>query len=122
MEKGKQQKHRTGLVSLLVMGVAAVATVTSAQAAATLQLSDGKKHTLTLTETAGVISYIGSLGKLSLNITTNPAVGEALLPSMNFSLSGKGTLTLMLSNSSIATLPGQLSATINGQTGGSVVF
>src|SRR3954451_3660768 len=124
MEKGKQtkQKSRMGFVSLLVVGVAILAIVTSAQAAASLQLSDGKKHTLTLTETAGVISYSGSLGKLSLNITTNPAVGDALLRSMNFSLSGKGTLTLMLSNSSIATLPGQLSATINGQTGGSVVF
>src|SRR5690348_13671495 len=124
MEKGKQQLNRAGLVSLLIVGVAAFATVTSAQAAASLQLTDGR-HTLTLNETAGVISYSGTLGKFSLNITTNPAVGDALLPSMNFSLTAgrnAGALTLYLSNTSIATLPGQLSASIKGQTDGSVVF
>jgi len=128
MDMGKQtlvkQESRKGLISLLVVGVAALAAVSSAQAAATMSLSDGR-HTLTLTETAGHINYSGTLGKFSLNITTNPAVGDALLPSMNFSLTsarGAGTLTLMLSNTSLATLPGQLSAKISGQTSGNVVF
>jgi len=126
MEKGKQEKQlgRAGLVSLLIVGVAAFAAVTSAQATPSLQLTDGR-HTLTLVETNGVISYNGTLGKFSLNITTNPAVGDALLPSMNFSLTsgrGAGTLTLYLSNTSIGTLPGQLSAQINGQSSGNVVF
>lgn len=124
MKMGKQekQKSRMGFVSLLVVGVAALAAVSSAQAEPSLYLTDGKKHTLTLTEINGQISYSGKLGKFSLNITTNPAVGDALLPSMNFSLTGKGSLTLYLSNTGIATLPGQLSAHINGQTGGNVVF
>src|SRR5436305_10173432 len=128
MDMGKQtlvkKESRTGLVSLLVVGVAALAAVSSAQAAATMSLSDGR-HTLTLTETAGQINYSGTLGKFSLNITTNPAVGDALLPAMNFSLTsgrGAGTLTLMLSNTSLATLPGQLSAKISGQSSGNVVF
>lgn len=123
MEKGNQEgKSRTGFVSLVLVGVSVLVAVSSVQAAPSLYLTDTKKHTLTLAETNGVISYSGSLGKLSLNITTNPAVGDALLPSLNLSLSGKGSVTLYLSNTGIATLPGQLSAHISGQTGGSVVF
>jgi hypothetical protein len=126
MEKGKQ-KRKSGMrfFSFLLVGVSAVVGLSSVQAAPSLSLSDGR-HTMTLNQNAaGIISYNGALGKFSLNITSNPAVGDALLPSLNVSLTsgrGAGSLTLLLSNTSIATLPGQLSAKINGQSTGDVVF
>jgi len=62
------------------------------------------------------------LGNFSLNITSGVATGDALLPGLNFSATGTGTLTILLSNTSFGTLAGSISSQISGQTSGITAF
>jgi len=91
--------------------------VSAAHSIDTLYLSDGK-HSLTLTNASGGISFNGMLGKFSLSISSGLATGDALLPTLNVSSAfgglGTGILTMQFSTTSIGTLPGSVLAGISG--------
>jgi hypothetical protein len=76
---------------------------------------------MTLGNASGVISFSGMLGLFNLSITTSPASGQAILPSVTVnSLSyygpRPGTLTISLSETSLSSPGGTITSKINGQT------
>jgi hypothetical protein len=75
-----------------------------------------------LSNASGAFAYTGALGNFTLNITSGVATGDALLPGLNFSATGTGTLTISLSNTSFGTLAGSISSQISGQTSGITAF
>ncbi len=99
-----------------------LASAPSAHGVPTLSISDGLGHTLSLSNSSGGITYTGTLGNFSLNITSGVATGDALLPGLNFSATGTGMLTILVSNTSFGTLPGSISTQISGQTSGITAF
>ena len=107
---------------LVAAGVLGLASAPSAHGVPTLSISDGLGHTLNLSNSSGGITYTGTLGNFSLNITSGVATGDALLPGLNFSATGTGILTIMFSNTSFGTLPGSISSQISGQTSGITAF
>jgi len=129
IRKGKKgtEKLQSKILSKLVLplvaaGVLGLASAPSAQGVPTLSISDGLGHTLNLSNSSGAFTYTGTLGNFSLNITSGVATGDALLPGLNFSATGTGTLTILLSNTSFGTLPGSISSQISGQTSGITAF
>lgn len=106
------------VLPLVAAGVLGFASAPSAHGVPTLSISDGLGHTLSLSDSSGGITYTGTLGNFSLNITSGVATGDALLPGLNFSATGTGMLTIMFSNTSFGTLPGSISSQISGQTSG----
>lgn len=110
------------VLPLVAAGVLGLAGAPSAHGVPTLSISDGLGHTLSLSNSSGGITYTGTLGNFSLNITSGVATGDALLPGLNFSATGTGMLTIMFSNTSFGTLPGSISSQIGGQTSGIAAF
>src|SRR5439155_11599841 len=86
------------VLPLVAAGVLGLASAPSAHGVATLSISDGLGHTLNLSSSSSGITYTGTLGNFSLNITTGVATRNALLPGLNFSATGTGKLTISLSN------------------------
>src|SRR5207244_13626543 len=109
------------VLPLVAAGVLGLASAPSAHGVPTLSISDGLGHTLTLTQ-PGAFTYTGTLGNFSLNITSGVANSDALLTGLNFSITGTGTLTILLSNTGFGTLPGSISSQISGQTIGISAF
>ncbi len=109
------------VLPLVAAGVLGLASAPSAHGVPTLSISDGLGHTLTLTQPGG-FTYTGTLGNFSLNITSGIANSDALLTGLNFSITGTGTLTILLSNTGFGTLPGSISSQISGQTSGISAF
>ena len=110
------------VLPLVAAGVLGLASAPSAHGVATLSISDGLGHTLNLSSSSSGITYTGTLGNFSLNITSGVATSDALLPGLNFSATGTGILTISLSNTSFGTLPGSISSQISGQTSGITAF
>ncbi len=110
------------VLPLVAAGVLGLASAPSAHGVPTLSISDGLGHTLSLSNSSGGITYTGTLGNFSLNITSGVATGDALLPGLNFSATGTGMLTILVSNTSFGTLPGSISTQISGQTSGITAF
>jgi len=106
------------VLPLVAAGVLGLASAPSAHGVPTLTISDGLGHTLNLSSSSSGITYAGTLGNFSLNITSGVATGDALLPGLNFSATGTGILTIMFSNTSFGTLAGSISSQISGQTSG----
>jgi VPDSG-CTERM motif len=106
------------ILPLVAAGVLGLASAPSAHGVPTLSISDGLGHTLNLSSSSGGITYSGTLGNFSLNITSGVATGLALLPGLNFSATGTGILTILFSNTSFGTLAGSISSQISGQTSG----
>src|SRR5207253_4598562 len=94
----------------------------SAHGITTLSISDGLEHTLDLSNSSGTIAYTRALRNFPLNITSGVATSDALLPGLNFSATGTGILTILLSNTSFGPLPGSISSQISGQTSGITAF
>ena len=109
------------VLPLVAAGVLGLASAPSAHGVATLSISDGLGHTLTLSKPAG-FTYTGTLGNFSLNITSGVATSDALLPGLNFSVTGTGILTISLSNTSFGALAGSINSQISGQTSGITAF
>ncbi len=91
-----------------------------------LILSDGT-NALTLTSGSSGITFNGTLGNFSLNITSGLATGDALLPTLNvnsitFNGRGTGTLTIAFSGTSFGTLAGSVASQISGLTAGTVSY
>ena len=125
MEKG-MEKLQSKIVSkwvlpLVAAGVLGLASAPSAHGVPTLSISDGLGHTLTLTQPGG-FTYTGTLGNFSLNITSGIANSDALLTGLNFTITGTGQLTILLSNTGFGTLPGSINSQISGQTSGISAF
>src|SRR6267378_1888501 len=118
MEKLQSKILSKWVLPLVAAGVLGLAGAPSAHGVPTLSISDGLGHTLSLSNSSGGITYTGTLGNFSLNITSGVATGDALLPGLNFSATGTGMLTIMFSNTSFGTLPGSISSQISGQTSG----
>ena len=110
------------VLPLVAAGVLGLASAPSAHGVPTLSISDGLGHTLNLSNASGGITYTGTLGNFSLNITSGVATGDALLPGLNFSATGTGILTILFSNTSFGTLAGSISSQISGQTSGITAF
>jgi hypothetical protein len=110
------------VLPLVAAGVLGLASAPSAHGVPTLSISDGLGHTLNLSSSASGITYTGTLGNFSLNITSGVATGDALLPGLNFSATGTGILTILFSNTSFGTLAGSITSQISGQTSGTTVF
>src|SRR5437762_1046351 len=109
------------VLPLVAAGMLGLASAPSAHGVPTLSISDGLGHTLTLSKPAG-FTYTGTLGSFSRNITSGVGNSDALLTGLNFSVTGTGTLTILLSNTGFGTLPGSISSQISGQTSGISVF
>jgi len=122
MEKLQSKTLSKWVLPLVAAGVLGLAGAPSAHGVPTLSISDGLGHTLNLSSSSGGITYTGTLGNFSLNITSGVATGDALLPGLNFSATGSGILTIMFSNTSFGTLAGSISSQISGQTSGITVF
>jgi VPDSG-CTERM motif len=129
LEKGKKgtEKLQSKILSkwvlpLVAAGLLGLASAPSAHGVPTLSISDGLGHTLNLSNSSGGITYAGTLGNFTLNITSGVATGDALLPGLNFSATGTGMLTILFSNTSFGTLPGSISSQISGQTSGITAF
>ncbi|PYL33970.1 MAG: hypothetical protein DMF35_05535 [Verrucomicrobia bacterium] len=103
------------VLPLVAAGVLGLASAPSAHGVPTLSISDGLGHTLTLTQPGG-FTYTGTLGNFSLNITSGIANSDALLTGLNFTITGTGQLTILLSNTGFGTLPGSIKSQISGQT------
>jgi len=110
------------VLPLVAAGVLGLASAPSAHGVATLSISDGLGHTLNLSSSSSGITYTGTLGNFSLNITSGVATSDALLPGLNFSVTGTGILTISLSNTSFGALAGSISSQISGQTSGITAF
>ncbi len=121
MEKLQSKILSKWVLPLVAAGVLGLASAPSAHGVPTLSISDGLGHTLTLTQPGG-FTYTGTLGNFSLNITSGVANSDALLTGLNFSVTGTGTLTILLSNTGFGTLPGSISSQISGQTSGISAF
>jgi len=122
MEKLQSKILSKWVLPLVAAAVLGLASAPSAHGVPTLSISDGLGHTLNLSNSSGGITYTGTLGNFSLNITSGVATGDALLPGLNFSATGTGILTIMFSNTSFGTLAGSISSQISGQTSGMTVF
>ena len=109
------------VLPLAAAGVLGLASAPSAHGVPTLSISDGLGHTLTLTQPGG-FTYTGTLGNFSLNITSGIANSDALLTGLNFTITGTGQLTILLSNTGFGTLPGSINSQISGQTSGISAF
>jgi len=109
------------VLPLVAAGVLGLASAPSAHGVPTLSISDGLGHTLTLTQPGG-FTYTGTLGNFSLNITSGIANSDALLTGLNFTITGTGQLTILLSNTGFGTLPGSINSQISGQTSGISAF
>ena len=110
------------VLPLVAAGVLGLASAPSAHGVATLSISDGLGHTLNLSSSSSGITYTGTLGNFSLNITSGVATSDALLPGLNFSATGTGILTISLSNTSFGALAGSINSQISGQTSGITAF
>ena len=110
------------VLPLVAAGVLGLASAPSAHGVATLSISDGLGHTLNLSSSSSGITYTGTLGNFSLNITSGVATSDALLPGLNFSATGTGILSISLSNTSFGALAGSISSQISGQTSGITAF
>ena len=110
------------VLPLVAAGVLGLASAPSAHGIATLSISDGLGHTLNLSSSSSGITYTGTLGNFSLNITSGVATSDALLPGLNFSATGTGILTILLSNTSFGALSGSITSQISGQTSGTTAF
>src|SRR6267143_4515745 len=122
MEKLQSKILSKWVLPLVASGVLGLASAPSAHGVPTLSISDGLGHTLNLSNSSGGITYTGTLGNFSLNITSGVATGDALWPGLKFSATGTGILTIMFSYTSIGTLPGSISSQISGQTSGITAF
>ena len=120
--KKLQSKILSKWLPLVAAGVLGLASAPSAHGVPTLSITDGLGHTLNLSSSSTGITYTGTLGNFSLNITSGVATGDALLPGLNFSATGTGILTIMFSNTSFGTLAGSISSQISGQTSGITAF
>jgi len=121
MEKLQSKIRSKWVLPLVAAGMLGLASAPSAHGVPTLSISDGLGHTLTLSKPGG-FTYTGTLGNFSLNITSGVANSDALLTGLNFSVTGTGTLTILLSNTGFGTLPGSISSQISGQTSGISAF
>src|SRR5437762_11431438 len=121
MEKLQSKILSKWVLPLVAAGMLGLASAPSAHGVPTLSISDGLGHTLTLSKPAG-FTYTGTLGNFSLNITSGVGNSDALLTGLNFSVTGTGTLTILLSNTGFGTLPGSISSQISGQTSGISAF
>src|SRR5947207_3531290 len=110
------------VLPLVAAGVLGLASAPSAHGVATLSISDGLGHTLNLSSSSSGITYTGILGNFTLNITSGVATSDALLPGLNFSATGTGILTILLSNTSFGALSGSITSQISGQTSGTTAF
>ena len=110
------------VLPLVAAGVLGLASAPSAHGVATLSISDGLGHTLNLSSSSSGITYAGTLGNFTLNITSGVATSDALLPGLNFSVTGTGILTISLSNTSFGALAGSINSQISGQTSGITAF
>src|SRR5882762_11974194 len=122
MEKLQFKILSKWVLPLVAAGVLGLGSAPSVHAVPTLSISDGLGHTLNLSNSSGGITYTGTLGNFSLNITSGVATGDALLPGLNFSATGTGILTIMFSNTSFGTLAGSISSQISGLTSGTTAF
>jgi len=122
MEKLQSKILSKWVLPLVAAGVLGLASAPSAHGVPTLSISDGLGHTLNLSSSSTGITYTGTLGNFTLNITSGVATGDALLPGLNFSATGTGILTISLSNTSFGTLAGSISSQISGQTSGITAF
>ena len=121
MEKLQSNIRSKWVLPLVAAGVLGLASAPSAHGVPTLSISDGLGHTLTLTQPGG-FTYTGTLGNFSLNITSGIANSDALLTGLNFTITGTGQLTILLSNTGFGTLPGSINSQISGQTSGISAF
>lgn len=126
---------------LFLAAAATLASQMSAQAEASLFISDGT-HSVTVVDGSandsstlvGVITYNGLLdasSPWSVNVTTGiskPALGSSLVPfmdlsSVNVSSSSGGSLTVEFSDNGFGPLlPGTFTSEIGGTTGGTVAY
>ena len=79
--------------------------------------------------TAGVITWIGSLGVWTVNVTTGitmPATGSALVPSLDLNSvdisSGAGTLWIWFSETGFGPFSGIVNSSVGGTTPGTTSF
>jgi len=121
MEKLQSNIRSKWVLPLVAAGMLGLASAPSAHGVPTLSISDGLGHTLTLTQPGG-FTYTGTLGNFSLNITSGIANSDALLTGLNFTITGTGQLTILLSNTGFGTLPGSINSQISGQTSGISAF
>ena len=122
MKKLQSKILSNWVLPLVAAGVLGLASAPSAHGVPTLSISDGLGNTLNLSNSAGGFKYTGTLGNFTLNIRSGVGTGDALLPGLNFSATGTGTLTILLSNTGFSTLPGSISSQISGQTSGISTF
>jgi VPDSG-CTERM motif len=122
MEKLQPKILSKWVLPLVAAGVLGLASAPSAHGVPTLSISDGLGNTLNLSNSAGGFKYTGTLGNFTLNIRSGVGNSDALLPGLNFSATGTGTLTILLSNTGFSTLPGSISSQIGGQTSGISTF
>jgi hypothetical protein len=121
MEKLRSRILSKWVLPVVAVGVLGLASAPSVHGIPTLSISDGLGHTLNLSNASGGITYTGTLGNFTLNISSGVATGDALLPGLNFSATGTGILTILFSNTSFGTLGGSISSQISGQTSGTTV-
>ena len=107
----------TGLT--LVLGV--LGRVAPAYAVPQLRLSDGV-HTATATGSGGVVTFSGSVGVFTVNVTTgiSPNSANMDLNSIDFS-TGPGQLTIQLTDTGFTSL-GAATMAIGGTSTGSVTY
>ena len=122
MEKLQFKILSKWVLPLVAAGVLGLGSAPSVHGVPTLSISDGLGHTLNLSNSSGGFTYTGTLGSFSLNITSGVGNSDALLTGLNFSVTGTGTLTILLSNTGFGTLPGSISSQISGQTSGISAF
>src|SRR5260370_11203375 len=118
MKKLQSKILSNWVLPLVAAGVLGLASAPSAHGVPTLSISDGLGHTLNLSNSSGGFTYTGTLGSFSLNITSGVGNSDALLTGLNFSATGTGILTILLSQTGFSTLPGSISSQISGQTSG----
>src|SRR5437879_9646316 len=118
MEKLQSKILSKWVLPLVAAGVLGLASAPSAHGIATLSISDGLGHTLNLSSSSSGITYTGTLGNFSLNITSGVATSDALLPGLNFRVTGTGILTISLSNTYFGALAGSINSHITDQQSG----
>jgi hypothetical protein len=126
VEKREGREHmkryvRSVAVTGLLLGLGVLGRLSPAYAVPQLILSDGV-HTATATGSGGVVTFSGSVGVFTVNVTTgiSPNSANMDLNSIDFS-TGPGQLTIQLTDTGFTSL-GAARMAIGGTSTGSVTY
>lgn len=119
------------IIMMLVVAVAAIIIVPAVYATPTLTLNDGINPVITITDggvgdfnpNPGEVTFIGSVGVWTSNVSTGFESGTSLLPELDLNSinksSGTGNLTITFSDTFNNPLNGSITTEVGGTLGGS---